>query len=253
MTTTLLEVDGLVRRFGGVVAADHLSFAVAPGELLGLIGPNGAGKTTVLRLIAGLLAPEAGRIRLAGADLTREPTHRRVRAGLGLTNQIVRPFHSLTVAENIMIAAGHRHTRHPLAALVRLTRAPERRAVAALLARVGLADAAERRPAALPLGERKRLELARALALEPRLLLLDEPMAGLSSAEAAALGDTLWALNHAGTAIVLVEHNLGEVMRLAQRLLVLDAGRAIADGPPDAVMRDPAVQLAYVGTGDATS
>ncbi|MBI3515000.1 MAG: ABC transporter ATP-binding protein [Proteobacteria bacterium] len=246
--SALLEVEGLLLRFGGVIAADHLSFAVASGELLGLIGPNGAGKTTVLRLIAGLLRPEAGRVRLGGVDVTGQPTHRRVRRGLGLTHQLVRPFHSLTVVENVMIAAGHRHTRNPIAALARVSRIAERRAAEAILVRVGLADSAARRPAALPLGQRKRLELARALALEPTVLLLDEPMAGLSSAEAAALGDTILALNTTGTTIVLVEHNLGEVMRLARRLLVLDTGRAIADGPPDTVMRDPAVQLAYVGT-----
>jgi branched-chain amino acid transport system ATP-binding protein len=248
--TALLEVEGLTRRFGGVVAADHLGFAVAPGELLGLIGPNGAGKTTVLRLIAGLIRPEAGRIRLGGVEIGDEPTHCRVRRGLGLTHQLVRPFRGLTVAENVMLAAGHHHTRNPLAALACLARTRERRAAEAILARVGLAELADRRPAMLPLGARKRLELARALALEPTVLLLDEPMAGLSSAEAAALGDTVSALARAGTAVVLVEHNLGEVVRLARRLLVLDAGRAIAEGPPDVVMRDPAVRLAYVGTGD---
>jgi branched-chain amino acid transport system ATP-binding protein len=251
MSGALLEVEDLLLRFGGVVAADHLSFSVAPGELFGVIGPNGAGKTTVLRLIAGLLQPQAGRIRLLGDDLAGTPTHRRVRRGLGITHQIVRPFFGLTVAENVMIAAGHRHTRHPLAALCRLARAPERHRALAILDQVGLARVADRRPAALPLGQRKRLELARALALEPKLLLLDEPMAGLPSTEAVALGDTILALNRAGMTIVLVEHNLGEVMRLARRLLVLDAGRAIADGAPDAVMREPAVQLAYVGTGGA--
>jgi len=251
MSAPLLEVDGLVRRFGGVVAADQLGFAVADGELLGLIGPNGAGKTTVLRLIAGLLAPERGRIAFRGADLTGQPTHKRVRAGLGLTHQIVRPFRGLSVLENVMIAAGRRHTASPWTAVTRLSRAAERRQAQALLARLGLAALADQRPAALPLGARKRLELARVLALEPRLLLLDEPMAGLNSGEAAALGDLIVALNRDGITIVLVEHNLGEVMRIARRLLVLDAGRAIADGAPDEVMRLPEVREAYVGPGAA--
>ena len=251
MSAPLLAVDGLVRRFGGVVAADQLSFAVAPGELLGLIGPNGAGKTTVLRLIAGILRPEQGRIAFRGEDMTALPTHRRVRRGLGLTHQIVRPFRSLSVVENIMIAAGSRHTRSPFAALCRLSRAAERRQAEAILARVGLADTADQRPLALPLGRRKRLELARALALEPALLLLDEPMAGLNSSEAAALGDLIVALNRSGMTILLVEHNLGEVMRIARRLLVLDAGRSIADGAPHDVMREPAVQRAYVGASAA--
>jgi branched-chain amino acid transport system ATP-binding protein len=251
MSAPLLEIVGLTRRFGGVVAADQLSFAVAPGELLGLIGPNGAGKTTVLRLIAGILRPDAGRIGFCGADLTREPTHRRVRIGLGLTHQIVRPFRGLSVIENVMIAAGSRHTRSPFVALCRLSRAAERRQAASILARVGLQDTAELRPPALPLGRRKRLELARALALEPALLMLDEPMAGLNTDEAAALGDLIVELNRSGMTILLVEHNLGEVMRIARRLLVLDAGRAIADGAPHAVMRQPAVQRAYVGATES--
>ena len=248
MSAPLLAVDGLLRRFGGVVAADHLGFSVADGELLGLIGPNGAGKTTVLRLIAGLLAPEQGRIMFDGVDLTTQPTHRRMRAGLGLTHQIVRPFRGLSVIENVMIAAGARHTRSPWTALCRLSRAAERERAATLLARVGLQDAADLRPMALPLGGRKRLEVARALALTPRLLLLDEPMAGLNSAEAVALGDLIVDLNRSGITIVLVEHNLGEVMRIARRLLVLDAGRAIADGAPAEVMRRPEVREAYIGT-----
>jgi len=251
MSATLLEVSGLVRRFGGVVAADELSFAVASGELLGLIGPNGAGKTTVLRLIAGMLRPQHGRIALRGEDVTAQPTHRRVRRGLGLTHQIVRPFRGLSVVENVMIAAGSRHTRSPFAALCRLSRAAERRQATGILERVGLADVADQRPLALPLGRRKRLELARALALEPALLLLDEPMAGLNSSEAAQLGDLIVALNRSGMTILLVEHNLGEVMRIARRLLVLDAGRAIADGAPQDVMRQPAVQRAYVGAAES--
>jgi branched-chain amino acid transport system ATP-binding protein len=170
-----------------------------------------------------------------------------MRAGLGLTHQIVRPFRGLSVIENVMIAAGARHTRSPWTALCRLSRVAERERAAALLARVGLRDAADLRPMALPLGGRKRLEVARALALEPRLLLLDEPMAGLNSAEAAALGDLIVELNRSGITIVLVEHNLGEVMRIARRLLVLDAGRAIADGAPVEVMRRPEVREAYVG------
>jgi branched-chain amino acid transport system ATP-binding protein len=248
--SALLAVEDVVLRFGGVAAADHLSLAVKEGELLGLIGPNGAGKTTALRIVGGMLRPEAGRICFAGAEATHWPTHRRVRAGLALTHQIVRPFRNFTVAENVMIAAGSRHTRNPLAALCRLSRSAERAAAEAVLARVGLAGVAEKPPQTLPLGQRKRLEVARALALWPRLLLLDEPMAGLNTTEAAALGDLIRALNRDGLTIVLVEHNLGEVVRLASRLAVLDAGRLIADGPPDAVMRDAAVQQAYVGSGE---
>ena len=247
--TALLAVEGLSIRFGGVVAADDLTFAVEQGELLGLIGPNGAGKTTVLRLIAGMLKPQAGRILFDGLDLTGAPTYARVRRGLGLTHQIVRPFRSLTAIENVMIAAGHEHTSNPLKAHFKLSRARERQDAARILEKVGLGAVAESRPASLPLGQRKRLEVARALALGPRLLLLDEPMAGLNSAEANGLGDIVVELNRAGITIILVEHNLAEVIRIATRLVVLDAGRKIADGLPDAVMRDPTVQAAYVGDG----
>ena len=242
-----IEIADLVVHYGDVPAVNGVSFTVSQGEHVTLLGPSGCGKTTVLRLIAGLLAPEQGRVAFGGVDLTTQPTHQRVRAGLGITHQIVRPFRSLSVIENVMIAAGRRHTRSPWRALSRLTRAEERHRAVALLERVGLAEAAALRPMALPLGGRKRLEVARALALEPRLLLLDEPMAGLNSGEAAALGDLIVALNRAGITIVLVEHNLGEVMRIARRLLVLDAGRAIADGPPRDVIRLPAVREAYIG------
>ncbi len=245
--TPVLELDRVGVRFGGVHALRDVGFAVRPGELLGLIGPNGAGKTTALRVITGVLRPASGRVTLAGEEVTRLPVHARIRRGLALSQQIVRPFASMTLAENVMLAAGAARTRQPLRALCQRDRGAERARAHELLARVGLAEAADLRPAAVPLGFLKRLEVARALALEPRVLLLDEPLAGLNSAEARALADTIAGLRDAGLTVVLIEHNLGEVLRICSRLVVLDNGRRIADGAPDAVIADPAVRAAYLG------
>ena len=249
MSGALLSVASIGVRFGGVVALDDVSFAVGEGELLGLIGPNGAGKTTLLRTVTGVVTPQTGTVILAGRDLTRLPVHARVRLGLGLSQQLVRPFRSMTAVENVMLTAGAAKTRQPLRALMTTARAAERERARELLALVGIAEAAERRPGELPLGLLKRLEVARALALEPKLLLLDEPLAGLNSREAARLADTVQSLNQAGQSIILIEHNLGEVMRVCGRLVVLDNGRLIADGAPRAVMADARVRDAYLGTG----
>jgi branched-chain amino acid transport system ATP-binding protein len=245
--TALAKIDDLRLSFGGVAAADGLRFTVNAGELVAIIGPNGAGKTTALRLIAGILRPQGGRVVFDGRDVTALPTHARVRLGLGLTHQIVRPFHSFTVIENVMIAAGHRLTANPLTALFKFSRRAARDQAAAVLERVGLAEQRGKYPSALPLGQRKRLEVARALALEPRLVMLDEPLAGLSSAEAASMADMIRGLPPSGITVVLIEHNLGEVLRIADRIVVLDAGRVIADGAPADVMALDEVRKAYVG------
>ena len=242
-----LEVQDVSVRFDGVHALDAVSFAVGEGELVGLIGPNGAGKTTCLRAITGALRPAGGRVLLEGRDLTGLPPHVRVRLGLGLSQQLVRPFRSMTLAENVMLAAGLARTARPLLALVQNDRARERARALELLRRVGIEDAAGSRPATLPLGVLKRLEVARALALDPRLLLLDEPLAGLNSTEARALADTIAALNADGLTVVLIEHNLGEVLRICRRLVVLDNGVRIAEGVPRDVMAQPAVRAAYLG------
>ncbi len=245
----LLEVREVSVRFDGVCALDAVSFAVGEGELVGLIGPNGAGKTTCLRAITGALKPAGGRVLLDGGDLTGLPPHARVRLGLGLSQQLVRPFRSMTLVENVMLAAGLGRTARPLLALVQNDRARERAHALELLRRVGIEDAAESRPATLPLGVLKRLEVARALALGPWLLLLDEPLAGLNSVEARALADTIAALNADGITVVLIEHNLGEVLRVCRRLVVLDNGLRIAEGDPQDVMAQPAVRAAYLGEG----
>ena len=245
----LLSVRGVTVRFGGLTAVDDVDFDVPQGTLLGLIGPNGAGKTTAMRAITGVVRPDEGRITLAGKDITRLPTHRRVRLGLGLSQQLVRPFHTMSMEENVMLAAGYRRTGSPLRALVTVDRSHERARAHELLDLVGIGHAAAATPSEMPLGYLKRLEVARALALDPKLLLLDEPLAGLSSTEAAALADTVVALNERGLTIVLIEHNLGEVMRICQHLVVLDNGRKIGDGPPKEVMADAAVRAAYLGEG----
>ncbi len=251
--STLLKLDDLAIRFGGVQAVAGVSLRVSAGELIGLIGPNGAGKTTLLRLVTGIAKPDSGRVLLDGHDVTQRSTAARVRMGLALTHQIVRPFRSLTVLENVALAAGHANTSNPWRALLHGDRSAAETRAESILATVGLA-ATERKPVtSLALGQLKRLEMARALALGPRVVLFDEPLAGLNSAEAVHQIDTIATLNANGLTVVLIEHNLAEVIRVCRRLIVLDAGKIIADGEPQAVMDEPAVREAYVGTGHAAA
>ena len=243
----LLSIAGVTVRFGGVDALAGVGFEVARGALLGLIGPNGAGKTTMMRAVTGMVRPQAGSILLDGVEISRLPTHRRVRLGLGLSQQIVRPFAGMTAVDNVALAAGYARTADPLRALAAASREVERDRALALLDLVGVADAAGALPAELPLGYLKRVEVARALALDPKVLLLDEPLAGLNTGEAARLADTIVDLNRQGATVVLIEHNLSEVMRVCRHLVVLDNGRKIGDGDPAEVMADPAVRNAYLG------
>ncbi len=245
----LLRIDGIAIRFGGVRAVDEVSFSVARGELLGLIGPNGAGKTTALRLITGVLRPDSGRIFLAGEDITRLVTEHRVRRGIALTHQVVRPFRAMSVLDNVTLAAGLGRTRRTLGSMVQFGRAAETERARAMLDRVGLAAHEAADPGSLPLGRLKRLEVARALALGPKVILLDESLAGLNHQEAAEFADTIVDLNREGLTIILVEHNLGEVLRITRRMVVLDGGRVIADGPSQQLMADARVRAAYVGGG----
>jgi branched-chain amino acid transport system ATP-binding protein len=242
-----LQVEDVSIRFGGVQALTKVSFSVNAGEFVGLIGPNGAGKTTLLRIVAGVLKPDTGRVLIDGEDVTRLATAARVKRGLAITHQVVRPFRSMTVLDNAALAAGHRFTANPLGALFHLARKPEDARAREILSRVGLAGTEDKQVAALPLGQLKRLEVARALAVDPRLIILDEPLAGLNHKEAAAQADTMTALNAEGITTILIEHNLGEVLRVCRRLIVLDGGRIIASGEPKAVMADKAVREAYIG------
>jgi branched-chain amino acid transport system ATP-binding protein len=244
---TLLDGGDLSIAFGGVRAVEHVSIRVEEGELVGLIGPNGAGKTTLLRLLTGVLAPDTGHVAFGGRDITRLPLHRRAQLGFALTHQIVRPFRDMTLAENVMVAAAAEVTIRPWKALATVDARPQRERAMALLVRLGIADAADKLARNVPLGYLKRMEVARALALGPRLLMLDEPLAGLNHTEAARFADLIVELNAGGITIVLVEHNLGEVTRIARRLLVLHNGALLAEGSPRAVMARADVRDAYLG------
>jgi branched-chain amino acid transport system ATP-binding protein len=234
---TLLEVRGLAKRFGGLQAVKDLSFAVGEGEIVGLIGPNGAGKTTVFALISGFLTPDAGTVLFRRRAITGLEPHRISALGLARTFQIVRPFPHLTVLRNVTVGALARHPD---------LREAERRA-AAVLEEVGLVARRDQPAASLTLTERKRLELARALATEPALLLLDEVMAGLNAAETERIVELVRGINARGIAILLIEHVMRAVMSLSQRLVVLNYGERIAEGKPEAVARDRRVVGAYLG------
>ncbi|HUG35337.1 MAG TPA: ABC transporter ATP-binding protein [Candidatus Limnocylindrales bacterium] len=234
---SLLEAAGLAKRFGGVQALAGFDLRLAEGEILGLIGPNGAGKTTAFNLISGFLAPDAGDVRLRRRSVVGLKPHAICRLGLARTFQIVRPFPHLSVLENVTVGALGRHPRMGEA----------RASARAVIERVGLGPKADRPAAGLTLAERKRLELARALATEPTLLLLDEVMAGLNPTEIAAIVEIVAAINRGGVSILLIEHNMRAVMSLSHRIVVLSFGETIAEGSPDAVANNPKVIEAYLG------
>ena len=245
--STALQLDDVAIRFGGVQAVGGVSFKVETGDFVGLIGPNGAGKTTLIKIIAGLLRPDRGRVMLAGTDVTADPTATRVRRGLALTHQIVRPFREMTVLDNVVLAAGFHQTANPLRAMLHINRRREDERAAQILVQVGLAGSERKLAGSLPLGQMKRLEVARALAVDPKVLLLDEPLAGLNHTEANKQVETISEVHKRGITVILVEHNLEEVMRICRRLIVLNNGLVLGDGEPRAVMADPLVHDAYVG------
>lgn len=244
----LLTVDAVTVQFGGLVAVNQVSFVVQKGELLGLIGPNGAGKTTMLRAITGVVTATEGEVYLGDQPLVHLSIDQRVRRGLSLSQQIVKPLRNMTLLDNVALAAGYAKTISPIRSLMNVANTDERDIGMELLKRVGIADRADQMPNTQPLGILKRLELARALALKPALFLLDEPLAGLNSHEAQAFANTILDIHRSGMTVVLIEHNLGEVMRLCQRLVVLDNGKKIGDGEPRMVMNDPQVRAAYLGS-----
>lgn len=243
----LLEVDDVVVRFGGVTAVNQARFTADRGRITGLIGPNGAGKTTCFNVITGLQKPTSGRVRYRDKDVTRWPVHKRARHGVGRTFQRLEAFGSLTVRDNVRVA---RDIHGGPLAWVR----PSGRShleVDVLLDRVGIADYADERADSVPTGTARLLELARALACDPQLLLLDEPSSGLDETETDAFGELLKELAAEGAAILMVEHDMDLVMAVCDEIHVLDFGQIIASGAPAAVRTDPVVQRAYLGYAEA--
>jgi branched-chain amino acid transport system ATP-binding protein len=238
VTAPLLVVERVSKRFRGLRAVDAVSFAVPAGGIVALIGPNGAGKTTTFNLIAGVYAPDTGRIVLDGEDITGRRPDEACRAGIGRTFQLVKPFGALTVEENVLIGALRREPHVPAA----------RRGAREILERLGLAEKAGQPAHGLTLPERKRLETARALATGPKILLLDEVMAGLRPVEVDRMVETFRALcRDTGVAILLTEHVMRAVMALSHHIVVLHHGQKIAEGPPELVARDPRVLESYLG------
>ncbi len=232
----ILEVRGLMMRFGGVMALNDVDMDVPTGHITGLIGPNGAGKTTLFNVINGMLDPSSGTVRLSGVDATRFPPHRRAKLGLARTFQRLELFASLSVRDNVRVGAelaGRFHAR---------------RAVERILARVGLLDVADRTAGELPTGSARLVEIARALATQPTVLLLDEPASGLAEDETAHLVQLLRSLAAEGIAILLVEHDVHFIMDVCDSIYVLNLGEVIAHGTPEEIRNDPLVLSAYLGT-----
>jgi branched-chain amino acid transport system ATP-binding protein len=247
-----LELRGLTVRFGGVAALDGVSFRHDSGGVLGLIGANGAGKTTLLNVLSGVVPPTRGNVLLDGRELTGLPPYRIARSGVARTYQNLQVFHSLSVLDNVLVPRLARDRQVGPAAMLGLpaARRRERRHreyAAGLLAEVGLAGREEQPAGSLPYGLQRRLEIARALAGEPRLLLLDEPLAGLARGEGADLTELVARLAARGVSVLLVEHDVASVLRVSDRVVVLDHGTLLADGAPATVATDPAVRAAYLG------
>ena len=240
MAERILEVEGLSKRFGGFVALDAVSMHLHEGERLGLIGPNGSGKTTMINCISGALACDGGAVIFKGQDVTRLPAYRRVRLGITRSFQIPRPFRSMSVLENLLIPLEYARPERAHGGQVQDE-------AMAILELVGFQGRAHESSADLTQVDLRKLELARALAANPALLVADEAMAGLSSAEVDDILAILFTLNQRGVAVIMIEHIMRAVMRFSERVVVLDAGQKIAEGTPDQVIADPAVERAYLG------
>ena len=240
MPEPILAVQALTKRFGGFVALDSVDLRLDEGERLGLIGPNGSGKTTMINCISGALFNDQGTITFKGADITRLAAHRRTHRGIVRSFQIPRPFRSMTILQNLMIPMEYAVLQHGRGA------DPEKEA-REILDLVGFAGRADDNSGRLTQVDMRKLELARALAAKPRLLISDEAMAGLSSSEVDEILDILFKLNGRGVAVIMIEHIMRAVFRFSERVIVLDAGRKIAEGTPAQIVRDPEVEKAYLG------
>ena len=235
---TILEVSAVGKNFGGFTALSEVSLAVAPGERLGLIGPNGSGKTTLINCISGALFNDAGSIRFNGQEVSRKPAHERTRLGIARSFQIPRPFGSMTVLENLMV---------PLAYVCGVSGRRARTEAREILGHMGLAEKADTKSSELSQVELRKMELARAMAARPKLLISDEAMAGLAGAEVDEVLKILRELNAQGITIIMIEHIMQAVMSFSQRVICLDAGTIICEGTPEEVVRNPQVQRAYLG------
>jgi branched-chain amino acid transport system ATP-binding protein len=240
----LLRIGALTKRFGGFVALDNVSVDIRPGERFGLIGPNGSGKTTLMNCISGAFRTEAGTVLFRGEDITRLPPHMRTRRGIARSFQIPRPFKSMTVVENLMVALDFVSIVEDFVS----TTAQRRDAAMSILTRTGLASKADVSTTKLSQVELRKMELARAMATRPKLLISDEAMAGLSSSEVDEVLDLLMSLAGEDITIIMIEHIMQAVMRFSQRVMCLDAGKIIAIGAPAEVMANQRVQEAYLGT-----
>jgi branched-chain amino acid transport system ATP-binding protein len=239
----LLRISALTKRFGGFIALDNVSVDIRPGERFGLIGPNGSGKTTLINCISGAFRTEAGTVMFGGEDITPLPPHIRTRRGIARSFQIPRPFKSMTVAENLMVALDFASVAGDF-----IPAAQRRDTVMSILAQTGLASKADLSTLGLSQVELRKMELARAMATHPKLLISDEAMAGLSSSEVDEVLDLLIKLAGQGITIIMIEHIMQAVMRFSERLMCLDAGKTIAIGTPAEVMANQRVQEAYLGT-----